>query len=85
MDKKQVIVTIAGRAGAGKTTICRIIEEALKEANVIYWFNDEDEYQFSERNQINGKRSLEQAIEIASDHVEVVLQERQLNRSAVNI
>lgn len=85
MKNSQVIVTIAGLSGAGKSTICRIIEEALKAANIEYGFNDEGEHQAIERNQINEVRSLEQAIEMASDHMEVVIQERALNRNAKRI
>jgi len=84
MRKGQVIVTISGHAGSGKSAIARILEEALKAINVEYAYDDSGDYTYLpiEREQINSQRTHEQAKQIASERIQVVIQERQLHRGA---
>ena len=83
-EKGQVIVTVAAKAGAGKSVISRIIEEALKELNVEYKFDDSGfyEYQAKEREQLKGQRTIDKVKEIASECVEVIIKEQSLVRDA---
>ena len=78
----KVFVQVTGVTGAGKSTVAHIIEEALQNANVSFSYDDEHEVLAAEREQIRGFRTLEKAKEIASEHVEVVIQERQMHREA---
>lgn len=82
MEKRKVLVTISGTTGSGKTTISRLIEKALRDANVEHEYKDDPVYLIEERAVHKASHSDERVAEIASEHVTVEIRERQLARSA---
>ena len=80
MEKRNVMVKILGASGSGKTSISRIIEKALREANVDYEYKDQHYYQEMERESHKELICDEKLAELASEHFTVTLTEHQLAR-----
>jgi uridine kinase len=85
MKRGQVLVVIAGSSGSGKSAIARIITDALTNSNVVFKYDDSDDFYRQEREHVNATRSLDEAMLIAEKHVGVTVQERNLCRDGKTI
>ncbi|CAH0346572.1 uridine kinase [Bacillus sp. CECT 9360] len=89
MDKKPVVIGVAGGSGSGKTSVTRSIIRSFKGHSILmleqdYYYKDQSELPFEERLKTNYDHPLAFDNDLLIEHVNALLKYKPINKPVYN-